>query len=69
MNPFVLETSFGLAPAPASQVDGSGSLTLLETKCSNLWWGGGGGGGGGQGPGIVKFNFFKSLKVLIVKFL
>ena len=68
MIPFVLETSFDLAPAPASQVDGSGSTTLLETKCSNLWWGGGRrGGGGGPELGIIKL--FKLLKALIVKFL
>ena len=55
MNPFVLETSFSPAPASASQVDGSGSTTLLETKCSNLLWGGGRGGGEGQVAGIIKF--------------
>ena len=64
MNPFVLETSFG--PAPASQVDSSGSTTLLETNCSSLWWGGVGwggvGGGGGQGPGIVKY--FKIVEIV-----
>ena len=58
MNPFVLVTSFGPAPAPASQVDGSGSTTLLETKCSNLWWGG---GRRGEGRGRVKIVTVESV--------
>ena len=59
MNPFVLETSFSqaLAPAPARQVDGPGSTTLLENKVQIS--GGVGVWGGGQGPGIAKF--FKQL--------
>ena len=68
MNPFVMETIFGLARAPASQVDGSGSTTLLETKCSNVWWGGGR-GGAGEGRGRVSLYFFKPLEALIVNFL
>ena len=54
INPHVLETSFGPAPAPASQVyHVSGSTTLLER------------GRAGAGYRVIS----KLLKSLIVKFL